>query len=127
MAFTHTLGRTYKTDAGTIASTTDTYSGNAENDLSVSVVGPVTNEEHDLQVAVGDIVSLVIYSDHAVTIKTNSTGSPGNTITTIGKVMIAWNTDSHEAKPLTTDVSKLFITNANTNTAKVDIRVLESV
>lgn len=72
MAFTHTVSRTYKNDAGTIASTVASYTGNNENDLSVSVPASSANQEYALACTLADIVAMVIYSDTALTIATNS-------------------------------------------------------
>jgi hypothetical protein len=126
--FTHTLGVTYKTDAGTIASTTDSYTGNAENDLDTSVAAGASNSEFDIQVTVAKIQSMVLYADQNMVIKTNSTASPGNTVNLTAKKQVVWNTDSVMAKPFTSDVTKIFVTNSNTVTAAtLRIRVLEDV
>jgi hypothetical protein len=126
--FTHTLGVTYKTDAGTIASTTDTYTGNAENDLDTTVGAGAVNSEFDLQVTVAKIQSMVLYSDQNAVIKTNSTGSPGNTVNLTAKKQVVWNTDSVMTKPFSVDVTKIFVTNSNTVTAAtLRIRVLEDI
>jgi hypothetical protein len=130
--FTHTLGVTYKTDAGTIASTTDNYTGDAENDLELSGTAPLiagaVNSEFDMQITVAKIQSMVLYADQNVVIKTNSTGSPGNTVNLVAKKQVVWNTDSVMAKPFTTDTTKLFLSNSNTVTAAtVRIRVLENL
>jgi len=130
--FTHTLGVTYKTDAGTITSTTDTYIGDAENDLDLggatALAAGAVNSEYDLQITVAKIQSMVLYSDQNIVVKTNSTGSPGNTVNLTAKKQVVWNTDSPMAKPFTADVTKLFLSNSNTITAAaVRIRVLENI
>ena len=127
MAFTHTIGTTYKNDAGTIASSNYTVTGNTENDLSVSVPASATNQEYDLPITVADIQSMVIYSDQAVILKTNSTVVPSNTVTCVAKTMIQWDTNHHEAKPFTSDVTKIFVTNPVAAVAKLEIRILENV
>lgn len=126
MAFTHTLGRTYKNDAGTLASSTVSYTGNNENDLSVAVAASTTNEPHDFAVTLSKIVSMAIYSDQAITIKTNSTVA-ADTINVAAKQLIEWANDFVTDKPFSTDVTKVYITNAGLSAAKVDIRILESV
>ncbi len=125
--FTHVLGVSYKTDAGQITSTTDSYTGNAENDLEAVVAGSTTNQEYDMAITVSKIVSMVVYSDKALVIKTNSTGSPGNTVTLAATKQVVWNTDSVMAKPFTVDTTKLFVTNTGTPSAVLKIRVLENI
>jgi len=125
--FTHTLGITSHSDAGTIASTTDTYTGDSENDLEEVVAGSATNVEYDLVLTVANIVSMIIYSDHDLVIKTNSTAAPGNTVTLTAKKQVVWNTDSVMAKPFTVNTTKLFVSNAGTPAASLKIRVLEDI
>ncbi len=125
--FTHTLGISYHTDAGSIASTTDSYTGDAENDLEAVIAPSTVNEEFDLVVTVAKIISMVVYSDQALVIKTNSTSAPGNTVTLAAKKQVVWNTDSVMTKPFSTDVTKLFVSNAGASTAALKIRVLENV
>ena len=130
--FTHTLGVTYKTDAGTITSTTDQYIGDAENDLDLggatALAAGAVNSEFDMLITVSKIQSMVLYADQDIVIKTNSTGTPSNTINLVAKKQVVWNTDSPMAKPFTSDVTKLFLSNSNTITAAtVRIRVLENI
>jgi hypothetical protein len=127
MAFTHSVGTTYKNDAGTLASVNASYTGNNENDLSVSVAASTTLEEHDIAVTLSKIKSLAIYSDQAVVLKTNSGTSPADTLSLAAKQLIVWTNDMLTAKPFSTDVTKVFITNSGLNAASVQIRILETV
>ena len=76
MAFTHSIGVTYKNDAGTITSTTNTYTGDLEHNFDQAVPISTTNQTTSIAFTKSKIVSLVIYSDQALTIKTNSTSTP---------------------------------------------------
>jgi hypothetical protein len=115
--FTHTIGTTYKTAALTVASTTRTYTSDDEVNTSVAVAASTTNHEVDVVVDVSQIKSMVLYCDQAVTLKTNSTGSPADTIALAAKKEVIWAYDHLEACPLTTDVTKFFITNSNSAVA----------
>src|ERR1043165_6427194 len=127
MAFTHSVGTTYKNDAGTLASVNASYTGNNENDLSVSVAASTTLEEHDIAVTLSKIKSLAIYSDQAVVLKTNSGTSLADTLSLAAKQLIVWTNDMLTAKPFSTDVTKVFITNSGLNAASVQIRILQTV
>lgn len=123
--FTHTHGITYKNDAGTITSTTNTYTGNAEINYEAVIPVSTTNQAVTIDFTRAHIVSFVLYASNPVTIKTNSTTTPGNTIALAAKQQIVWATDHVEADPFTVDVTEIFITNASaTLTAQVEIRVL---
>jgi hypothetical protein len=52
----------------------------------------------------------------ACTVKTNSSGSPDNTITLAAGVPVAWDTNSPYANPFTANVTKFYITNASAGT-----------
>ncbi len=123
--FKHTLGVTYRTDAGTLASITDTVTSNQDIAQDITVAATTTNYEADIAIDESTIVSVALYSDKAVTIKTNSTGSPDDTITLAAGQMKKWKTgDVDGAKVFTADVTKLYVTNAGGTTATVKLRVL---
>lgn len=124
MVFTHTLGVTYKTDAGTITSTTDSYQADCEHDIDDSVPASTTNKEFDIAITKANIKSMVLYSDQSVTLKTNSTTSPTDTITMAAKKQVVWNTDSLNSCPFTSDITKIFVTNSTAAAAKLAIRFL---
>lgn len=126
--FTHTLGVTYHTDAGTITSTSSSYTGDSEENLDVAVPANTTNKEYDLTCIAADLKSLVLYSDQAMTIKTNSSGTPQETIVLAAKSQLVWNTDSAMAKPFSANVTKIFVTTgAIPATANLRIRLLTTV
>ncbi len=125
--FTHTIGSTYRTDAGTIASVTATYTGEGEIDLNATVALSTTNKEFDIQFIKTDVISMIFFADKAVTIKTNSSGSPSDTISLAANMPLIWNTDSPVAIPLAGNVTKVFVTNATATNAAVKIRVLARI
>ncbi len=125
--FTHTLGTTYKTDAGTIASVQAIYNGEGEVDLDATVALSTTNKEFDIQFIKTDVISMIMYSDKVVTIKTNSSGSPSDTISLAANMPLVWNTDTPTAIPLAGNVTKIFVTNATATAAALKIRVLAKI
>ena len=124
MSFTHSIGVTYKTAEGTITSTTDTYTADAEYALDDQVAASTTNKEFDLSLTKANIKSMVLYSDQAVTILTNSTGAPSDTIQLAAKLQLVWNTDSHFSIPFSANVTKFFVTNAGGVAANIKFRFL---
>lgn len=126
--FTHTLGITYRTDAGTIANVSLPFTGNWEGvDLDVTINAGATNVEYDAVVTIAQVQSLLMFSDQAVTLKTNSSGSPQDTINIKAGVPIAWNINSFHSIPFAGNVTKLFFTNSGGSPAHVNFRVLANV
>lgn len=124
MSFTHSIVTSYKTAAITVTNTTDTYTSDGEVNESFVVPASTTNYEVDVVVDVSQIKAMVMYSDLAVTVKTNSTGTATDTIALAAKKQVVWTTDHLEAKPLTGDVTKMFVTNANLTAANVVVTCL---
>lgn len=128
--FTHTVGKSYKNDAGTIATTTASYTGNRENDLSVSVPASTTNQPYVFATTLSKWQSCVIYAKGALTLKTNSSSAPTDTLSLVANQALIWDTDlgsAGQAKPFTGDVTQIFLTNAATSAVSLDIRILENV
>jgi hypothetical protein len=124
MSYTHSVGTTYKTAALTLTNTTDTYTSDGEVNESFAVAASTTNYEVDIVIDVSQIKSMVLYSDQAVTIKTNSTGTATDTIVLAAKKQVVWTVDHLESKPLTGDVTKMYITNSNSTAANVVLSCL---
>jgi hypothetical protein len=110
MALTHRTSTTVRSNAGSVTAYTGTYTG--------------THVAQDCAADVSTIVSLAISSTTAATIKTNSSGSPDDTLTLVANKPIIWNTDMLAtlgvACPLTVDITTgLFITNAAETAIKI--------
>jgi hypothetical protein len=69
------------------------------------------NQEHDLVVVIANVIAIGISSNQPITIKTNSTGSPAETITVPAGGEIIWvsGVDPVGSKPLGTDLTKVYI------------------
>lgn len=123
MAFTHTIGHTYKTDAGQVSSTSWSYADDTEINVDSAVPASTTNKQVDVAVTVANIKSVCIYSDQALTVKTNSTGSPQETITLKAREAVIYSADTGTA-PFAGNVTAMYLTNAGTATANFKFRVL---
>ena len=66
----------------------------------------------------------MLRSDQAVSIKTNSTASPGQTINLVANQMIQFGLSMGLTNPFTVDVTKLYVSNAGTVNANFKVRVL---
>ena len=127
MSFQHTYSLTYKTGEGTVVTTSQNYTSDGQVDVDDIVPPSTTNKNYALAITLANVKSLLIYSDQAVTIKTNSSGAPSDTINVKAGVPIAWNTDMLNSIPFATNVSQMFITNAGGNSANLKIRIATTI
>ena len=126
--FTHRVGVTYSSDAGTITNTTDSYNADGEVNYDGTVSASTTNEEIDVNVVVANVKSFVMFSTQDMTVKTNSTTSPAVTLALVASKQLVWTTDHLEANPLGSGtITKLYVTNATGSTATFKFRALADV
>ena len=127
MAITHQLAESYKGAGGVVVtSTTRSFSADSEANIDEAVLGVATTLVA-LKVTKSQIVSLLLYSDKALTIKTNSSTSPTDTIVLTAGVPKIWNTDHVAADlPITADVTVGFylVNSASGVTANFKMRCL---
>ncbi len=113
MSVTHTILRQYTDTSSVRISKTDTISGGTEKNLDKSITaGTDTLVAFTLDRSI--LLSLCLYCDVAVTIKTNSSGSPTDTITLVAGQAHVWvlATDTLANCPITANITALYITNA---------------
>jgi hypothetical protein len=125
MSITHTIVRSYKDQGSTAISASETPTGNTENNVDVSVV--VGTDIAFAWAAVrANLQSLCISSDRALTIETNSSSAPTDTIVLIGGQALVWTLakDGLSRCPFSASVTSLFFTNASGGTAALKIRAL---
>lgn len=122
MSLKHTWTTQIKNDAGA-AVTTDlplVILGEAEINFYVECAGSGGSQEIDVTVDVSEIKSAFLSSDKDVEIDTNATdGTGGQVITLTANKAFAWNNQMTFANPFTPDITKIFVHNAGTTTAKV--------
>ena len=100
-----------------------------DNQLAISQVIPpaTTNLEILAAIDISQLKMLVMQSDVALTLKTNSSGSPANTINLAAGIPYVWGTGDYNALLLTIDVSKFFVTVAGAVEANLQILALVDV
>jgi hypothetical protein len=111
--FTHAVGLTYRNDAGTVASTTATYSGDSESNFNETIPPSAANAEYDWTLTKADVQSMAIFASAAMTLYSNaiSTGSPDDTIALAAGQLIIWTHDSGMTNPFShADVTKIYVT-----------------
>lgn len=126
MAFTHVFTRACRDSSGVPITSTESIVNDSELNFDGTVAASSTNVEIDWTVTVANLKSIAINCDQPVTIKTNSSGSPQETITLIAGQVMIWTlaTDGAGHVPFAGDVTKLFVTNVTTSIASFKIRAL---
>lgn len=131
---TRTLSAGYTGSSPAISHRRD-VTGDSEVSLSLrdadgnGLAASAANQEQQLGLDVANLKLLVISvtgNNGAVTIKTNSSGSPDKTFTIAsGGGVVVWDKNGGEANPFgSTDVTTLFLSNPGTTVADVDFRAL---
>ena len=111
MTFYHNVQSTvYAT--GLNVQTSKQYAGDVEAVIDVTVPASAVHQEIIVAIDVSAVQSILIKASNNATVKTNSSGSPADTITLDAGVPYVWNTDSYETFELGTDVTKIFVTNS---------------
>lgn len=125
MAFTHTTGVTYTTDAGRLASTTTVKSADTQLGITdtIGANGGVTH--FIIGVDVSEIESCCLFSDKDVTVNVNVDNNSVKQIALAAGVMVTWNTDLTSANPLgTTDWTGCYVHNDTTAVATIKFQFL---
>lgn len=126
MAFTHTILHSYRDSSATTITGTESVSADTEINYDGSVAGETTNYEVDWGVTRANLKSVGIFCDKAITIKTNDSGSPQETITIAAGQQRIWSlaTDTITLCPFSNNITKLYITNSTAGAASVKVRAL---
>lgn len=110
-------------DSPGFAETSNTYSGTGGGGfVDETAVGSGTNSgvtQVNLAIDVSAVKSFWIKASAALTLKTNSNGSPADTIVLKAGVPYVWNSDSYDTFKLGTDVTAFFFNNASASAATV--------
>jgi hypothetical protein len=126
MAFTHTVGTTYRTDAGTIINTSEAVVGTKNAGLDTQILPGVTTT---LTVAISPplLQSMLMFADQPITMMTNDPHTPQDTITLKANVPLVWTLNSWFPVPFKpNDITAVYITNNGSTSANVQIRLLSN-
>jgi hypothetical protein len=96
-----------------VISASNSYSGTLSLSLDETITNGQTAYEIDIAIDVSKVAAISISSNKAITLKTNSSGSPDNTLTLRAGVPYQWCSDSYDTFKLTTDVTKFYVANSS--------------
>lgn len=123
---THQHTQSYYAASQTVTDT-DTFEAETEVNIAATIDASTTNKLIDIALDVSEIQSIVISSDVTLTVKTNSSGSPDDTLTITGGKPYIWTVNSYDTCLLTTDVTKIYVTNGTSGDAALKISALVNV
>lgn len=124
MSLSKTVSITYPLNGG--SNTRDkVHTGSSNIEVSESIADGQTAKAITLAIDVSAVSLLVIYSDKDITIKTNSSGSPDDTLTVSAGVPLIWYTGCGTTFFLGTDTTVIYVANASGSEAALQISGLQ--
>lgn len=122
--FTDTITYNYSGNGKTVSIPQGSYSGKFDAGVAVVVPAGSTNLLFTVNFPYATIQSMVMSSTQAVTVKTNSSTTPGNTITLAATAGLIWAIDFPTTNPISANVTALYLTNSGAADAAFNCRVL---
>jgi hypothetical protein len=111
MSFSDNWALSYtQTPGAQVVSTSITLVGNTQENVDL-LVNANSQTECDVQLFKANLQALLIFCDQSITLKTNSSGAPQDTLNVQANVPYVWtvNLNSIFACPFSNNVSKLFV------------------
>lgn len=112
------------TGASATLSDTVTLSGSIGTEANFTVAGSATNSQQAIDFNQTNLRGVYIKTDQDLTLKTNSTGSPQETISLKAGIPMVWVYQGGIPNPFAGNVTTTYWTNAGTTAANVFLRVL---
>lgn len=125
MSFTSNLAQSSGPTGDQLVTSKD-YQGTHKETLDIQVADGATDVEIPIAFAVASVEVFHLHSDQALTIKTNDSGTPVDTFSPKQNVAYVFTKDGYDTFKFTTDVTKIFVTNASGNAARLQIKLLSA-
>lgn len=110
-------------DGYTPITTTTTLTADKRESYNLSV--QIANDQlHALTLDVSQVKAILILSDQDLTLETNNSGTPTNTLALKANVPYVWYTNKPQALVFTSDITSLYVTNASASVASLKIEIL---
>jgi hypothetical protein len=124
--FNHSITHGYTDDGGNVFNSIIKFTGQTEAGYDGTIAANATDFLIDIAFPITGLQSLCIWSDTNLTVKTNSSSSPVQTIALLANVPISWGAGTGATDPITAAVTSLYVTNATANPAKFKVRALST-
>lgn len=123
MSITHTYTLGYARSGESISQTV-AVSNDSELNADVALTASEANKRVAMAIDVSQMKGLFISSDVDVTIETNNSGTPVDTLSISADEPLIWFATSPLTNPLGTDVTTIYVTNGEATAGTCKIRVL---
>jgi hypothetical protein len=94
----------------TVDKTVTIVTGDAVDDMELTIATGVTDQLVVFACALAAMKGYYIVSDQAISLQTNSSGSPDDTIALVANEPLVWNEKSLHTKAFTVDITALYLT-----------------
>ncbi len=110
----HTAAKivSYFVDGQQVSTSTFTYTADDQNNLSTVVPPHTTNFLSSFNITLSALRSMCMISDESLTVKTNSSSAPQETISLVAGKPLTWDTDESYPEPFAGNVTALYLTNS---------------
>lgn len=112
MAYTHRMTSTFSRSGWSDQQIVD-KTGTGEATVDEAIIAGGTNVLVNVAFAYATLKSVYLICDQGLTIKTNSSSAPDNTITLVAAQPMWWHDTIGSANPFTANVTKVYVTNAS--------------
>lgn len=123
MSITHTFTLGWARSGESISRTV-AVSNDSELNADIALTASEANKLVAMAIDVSQMKGLFIDSDVDVTIETNNSGTPVDTISVTANEPVIWFATSPLTNPLGTDVTAIYLTNGDATAGTCKIRVL---
>ncbi len=123
MAFTHRITRSIVTSGNSLTGAT-VVSTDGQQSVAVAVNDAVSDLEIEFDVLIADLKSVFILATQDMTLKTNSTGAPDETLNLLAGKPYEWQEGSYFANLLGTNIAKFYVSNASGADGQLDVEAL---
>lgn len=115
----------WRVGAATLSGSVTETLGDTDISSDIALTSSQANKQLDIVIDVSAMRSLFILCENAIVIKTNSSGSPDNTLTIPANTPVSWQRTLNAIFPcpLTSDVTALYITNGAASATTAYIRI----
>jgi hypothetical protein len=121
---THNINVTWSRGSESIENDVS-LTADAESGGDFAIPSGSVDLEINLDYDISELECFVMVADQALTVKTNSTGAPDDTIALLANTpIIQYTGDGRAAGIFDTDITKLYVTNASGSSATLKIRAL---
>jgi hypothetical protein len=120
---THKITSSVQSSSGSVSLTGyDSEAGNSEIIFDQTFSASTVNQSITLALTAADLQAVFLVSPQGCTIKTNSTGSPNNTITLEPNIPVIWGASNGLTCPFTADVTVAYV--SCTPAARLQMKIL---